>query len=104
MHVIALCIALFIALIVAQSVFHPGGKAALLLPYRYTPLLNRTSKGAHRHEGNTSSHGADGPPGRSRRPMALPRRALREPGAGRLVLPAWYALDFRRPAVSPCIL
>src|SRR6266498_1181519 len=104
MHVIALFIALFIAVIVAQSAFPPGEKAALLAPYRYTPMFSRKREGAHRHDGNTSSHGADGPPGRSRRPVALPRRAFREPGNGRLVTPTRHALDLRGCAVSPGVL
>jgi hypothetical protein len=36
MHGIALVIALFIAVIVAQSAFHPEWKAALLTPEQFT--------------------------------------------------------------------
>jgi MFS family permease len=41
---IGVSIALFIAVIVAQSAFHPGAKAALLDPYKYTPLPTGCAK------------------------------------------------------------
>src|SRR5690349_14787123 len=104
MAAIAVPIALFIAVIVAQSAFHPGAKAALLDPYQYTPLPSRKRKGTHRHDRNTSNHGVDDVPGGSGGAVALPRRAVRKPGAGRLVLPAWAALDVRRYPISPRLL
>src|SRR6476660_8808868 len=104
MHGIALCIALFIAVIVAQSAFPPRRKAALLTPDRYAPIVTGKGSGAHRHDRNSPSYGANDAPDRSRRSVALPRRAFREPGSGRLVAPARHTLDLRRRAISPGVL